>query len=90
MTTATGSIRKRSKDSLTIIVPRGRDPETGRYGQTWQTVKRQPGETDKQLRIRAERELRRLLFQIDEGEPVAQGRLTVSDYIIKEWLPSIR
>ena len=27
---------------------------------------------------------------VDEGEPVAKGRLTLSDYIIKEWLPSIR
>jgi integrase len=27
---------------------------------------------------------------MEEGELVAHGRLTVSDYVIKEWLPSIR
>jgi integrase len=84
-----GSIQKRSHDSLTIIAPGKRDPETGRYRQTWQTVKRHPGESDKQLRDRAERELRRLLTRLDEGEPVARGRITVADYITGEWLPAV-
>jgi integrase len=86
--TPKGSIRQRSHDSLTIIAPGKRDPETGRYRQTWQTVKRRPGETDKQLHDRAQRELRKLLVKVEEDEPIARGRLKLADYVENEWLPA--
>ena len=79
MATPRGSIRQRSKDSLTIIASTGPDPETGKYRQKWQTVKRRRGESEKQLRDRAERELRRLLTQLEEGQPVETGCLTLND-----------
>jgi len=75
--TPKGSIRQRSKDSLTIIASTGRGPEAGKYRQKWQTVKRHGGESEKQLRDRAERELRKLLTQLEEGQPVESGRLAV-------------
>jgi integrase len=90
MATAKGSVKQRSNDSYTIIAPAGRDPESGRYKQTWQTVKRLPGETDAKLKSRAERELRKLLTKIDEGQLVETGRLTVADYVTREWLPAVR
>jgi uncharacterized cupredoxin-like copper-binding protein len=62
---------------LTIIASAGRDPETGKYRQKRQTVKRRGGESEKQLRDRAERDLRRLLIQLEEGQPVESGRLAV-------------
>jgi len=37
---AAGSVKKRSKDSYSLIVPNGRDPETGRYRQVWITIRR--------------------------------------------------
>jgi len=89
MAIARGSIRQRSRDSLTIIAPTSRDPETGKYRQVWRTVKRRRNETDSQLRARAERELRKLLTQIDEDEPIESGGLKLADYVIKEWLPAV-
>lgn len=73
MATPKGSIRQRSKDSLIIIASTGRDPETGKNRQKWQTVKRRGSESEKQLRERAERELRKLLTQLEEGQPVETG-----------------
>ena len=52
MATAKGTLKQRSKDSITNIVPAGRDPETGKYRQLWRTVKRKAGETDAQLKAR--------------------------------------
>ena len=69
MTIPMGPIKQRSKHSLTIIAPTGRDPEAGKYRQVWQTIKRHAGETNKQLRG-AERELRRPLVRVDEGEGI--------------------
>jgi hypothetical protein len=72
MTIPTRSIKPRAKHSLTILAPTGRDPEAGKYHQVWQAIKRNPGETDKQLRGRAERELRRLSTRVDEGEGIGR------------------
>jgi integrase len=52
-------------------------------------VKRRPGETDKQLQDRAQRELRKLLTKLEEGDLLAKGRLTLTDYVEREWLPAV-
>lgn len=36
MVISKGSIKQRSRDSWTIIAPKGRDPETGKYRQVWE------------------------------------------------------
>jgi len=65
-----GHIRKRGKDSYTIVVNLGTDRETGRRRQQWVTVRG----TKKD----AERRLSELLNQLDSGtfvKPPARSRL---------------
>ena len=87
MSTAQGSIiQQGNSPNLTIIAPY-KDAE-GRYRQKWQTVKRSAGETDAQLRKRAEQELQELIVKLRHGEPTSTGPLSFADFVAKDWLPS--
>jgi integrase len=88
MPAAEGTIRKRSENSLSIIA-NYKDPDSGKWNQKWETVKRHPGESDRALRSRAEEELQALLVRLRTGATVVRGRLTLSDYI-EDWLTTIR
>lgn len=72
-----GQIRKRSKNSWSIIFYLGRDSNTGKKKSQWVTVKG----TKKD----AERKLTELLHQHDTGGFVKPGKLTMADYL-RLWL----
>ena len=72
-----GHIRQRSKGSWAIVVDVGRDPQTGKRKQQWQTVKG----TKKD----AERELRAVLTRLEAGAYVKPTKLTVGEYL-EQWL----
>jgi len=60
-----GHIKKRSKDSYTIIVPLGRDPATGKYRQHWETSKGTKATAEKRLA-----ELQLELFKVFMSMPI--------------------
>ena len=72
-----GHIRKRSKDSWTVVVALGRDPVTGKRQQLWRSLKGTKRE--------AEALLAQLIHERDTGIDQPVGRLTLADYLIK-WL----
>ena len=72
-----GYIRQRSKGSWSIVIDVGRDPETGKRRQQWQTVKGTKGE--------AQRALREMLNSVERGGYVKPSRVTVGEWL-KEWL----
>lgn len=72
-----GQIRKRSKDSWSVIVYLGRDPVTGKERRKWYTVKGTKKE--------AEKYLTELLHQINTTGYVDPGKLTFGDYLTR-WL----
>ncbi|MDY6918451.1 MAG: site-specific integrase [Chloroflexota bacterium] len=72
-----GYIRKRGKNSYSLTVSLGRDPETGKYRQHTETVKGTKRDADKRL---AE-----LLHQLDTGAFMSPGKTTVADYL-ERWL----
>ncbi len=71
-----GSIRRRSKDSWEITIDMGRDAE-GKRIRKFVNVKGKKADADKQLR--------KLLGNIDTGLPVDTGKTTLSEYI-EHWL----
>ena len=75
-----GSIRQRSKvrkDSWTVQVYMGIDPETGK--------KHYHSETVKGAKYLAQRRLTELLRQLDTGTYVEPSKLTVGEYL-RQWL----
>jgi integrase len=88
-------MKQRSKNSWTIWVQAGKDLSTGRFRQRTLTVRRQrlengKWETDRQLKTRAENELRRLLVQREDGVSIAlPEKLTVSAWL-DQWLVGIK
>ncbi len=72
-----GHITKRGKDSYTIVINLGRDPETGKRKQQWVSVKGTKKE--------AERRLSELLNQIDNGIYIKPGKSTLTEFL-KLWL----
>ena len=72
-----GCIRQRSTDSWTIVLYMGVDPVSGKKRQKWITMKGSKRE--------AQRELTRLLREIDTGGFVYAAEMTVSEYLQK-WL----
>jgi integrase len=74
-----GHIRKRSKDSWSIVVERERDPVTGKRRQLWKTVKGS--------KKQAEAELARLISSVETGREVDPIKQSVADYIGR-WLKS--
>lgn len=73
----TGSLRKRSEHSWTIVLYLGRDPVTGKKKQSWRTVTG--------TKKKAEAELNRLLHELDTGAYIDPSKLTVGEYLDK-WL----
>jgi len=71
-----GHIRQRSKGSWTIVLYLGRRPD-GKPNQTWQTVRG--------TRRHAERELARLLHEVNIGGYVEPSRITVAEHLGR-WL----
>jgi len=72
-----GHITKRGKDSYSIIIRQGKDPNTGKYLQSWFTVKG----TKKD----AEKKLAELLHQMDTGMFMKPGKTTLADFL-ERWL----
>jgi integrase len=72
-----GSLKKRSKNSWTIILSLGRDPATGKRRQQWVSVKG----TKKD----AEQRLAELLHELDTGGFVRPTRVTVGEFL-QQWL----
>jgi integrase len=72
-----GHIRKRGKDSYTIVLNLGTDPETGKRRQQWVTVRG--------TRKDAERRLAELLHRLDTGTFVKPSKTTLADYL-QRWL----
>jgi len=72
-----GHITKRGKDSYTIVINLGRDPETGKSKQQWVSIKG----TRKDAEIR----LSELLSQLDNGLYIKPGKSTLAEFL-KLWL----
>lgn len=72
-----GHITKRGKDSYSVVIRRGKDPNTGKYIQSWFTVKG----TKKD----AEKKLAELLHQLDNGVFMKPGKTTLAEFLEK-WL----
>jgi integrase len=72
-----GHIVKRYKDSYTIVLNLGPDPQTGKRKQQWVSVKG----TKKD----AEKRLAELLHQLDTGSFMKPGKTTVADFL-QRWL----
>jgi len=72
-----GHITRRAKDSYTIVLNLGTDPETGKRRQQWVTVRGTKKE--------AERRLSELLNQLDTGTFVKPRRIAVGEYL-QQWL----
>ncbi len=74
-----GHIRRRARNSWTVVVDFGRDPRTGKRRQLWRSV--QGTKRD------AEALLAELLYQQQQGIESLPGRLTVAEYLGR-WLES--
>jgi len=74
-----GHIRKRSKDSWTIVVDLGRNAD-GKRNQKWHSVKGTKRE--------AEAELVRILKSTEDGIYIEPNKTSVNEYL-KEWLKTI-
>jgi hypothetical protein len=75
-----GHITKRSKVSWTIIVPLGRDPQTGKRRQKWVSVRGTKRD--------AERKLAELQHQINIGSFVEPTKQTVGEHL-RKWLEGL-
>lgn len=77
-----GSIFKRKgSDTWTIKYDLPRNPATGKRRPKWQGGFRTEGE--------AQRALRKVLSQLDEGTLAEPSKQTLGDYLINDWLPSL-
>lgn len=72
-----GHIRKRAKDSWSIVVDAGRDPGTGKRRQIWRTVHG--------TKKKAEAELARLIHSIETGTNLEPQSTTV-EMFLRHWL----
>ena len=72
-----GHIRKRAKNTWTIVVDYGRDSLTGKRQQQWITI---PG-----TKRDAEKKLSDLLYQLDRGSFVKSTKLTLGDFF-QQWM----
>ena len=72
-----GHITKRGKDSYTIVLNLGRDPETGKRKQQWVSVKGTKKE--------AEKRLSELVSQLDNGIYIKPKKTTLTEYL-NMWL----
>jgi len=72
-----GHIRQRGENSWSVVITMPPDPATGKRRQKWHTVH---GE-----RRDAERELTRLLAELDVGTYVQPARMSLAEYL-RKWL----
>lgn len=72
-----GHITKRGRDSYTIVLNLGRDPESGKRKQQWVTTKGTKKE--------AEKRLSELLSQLDNGVYIKPKKTTLAEYL-ELWL----
>lgn len=72
-----GHIEKRGKNSYSIVVSMGKDPNTGKYRYQWVSVKG----TKKD----AEKRLSELLHQLDNGTFIKPGKTTIAEFL-ERWL----
>lgn len=72
-----GHITKRGKDSYSVVIRLGKDSSTGKYLQSWFTVKG----TKKD----AEKKLAELFHQLDNGVFMKPGKTTLTEFLEK-WL----
>lgn len=72
-----GHIAKRGKDSYTIVLNLGRDPETGKRKQQWISVKGTKKDAEKRLAD--------LLHQIDAGIFLRPSKITLAEFLDR-WL----
>ncbi len=72
-----GHIRKRGKESWTVVIDLGRDPQTGKRRRLWRSVKGAKRE--------AEALLVQLLHQRDTGIDAPPGKMTVAQ-LLERWL----
>jgi integrase len=76
-----GTIRRRGKNSWEVAVSAGFDPVTGKRVRIWRTVRG--------TRKDAERELARLLREVETGVALDPGRATVGEWL-QAWLSQKR
>lgn len=76
-----GHVRKRGS-TWSIVVEVGRDADTGKRKQRWQSGYKR--------RRDAERALAEVIGRIDAGGYVEPSKLTVGDYLTDRWLPAMR
>lgn len=72
-----GHIRPQGKETWSVIIDLGRDPETGKRRQKWHTVKGS--------KRTAQRYLADLISQLNKQEYVEPVKITVADYL-RRWL----
>lgn len=72
-----GHIVKRSENSYSVVIRRGKDPNTGKYLQSWFTVKG----TKKD----AEKKKTELLTQLDNGIFIKPGKTSLAEFL-ERWL----
>ncbi len=72
-----GHIRQRGNNSWAVVVDLGNDPATGKRRRKWYSVKGG--------KRAAQRELNRVLHELDEGTHVEPSKLTVAEYL-ESWL----
>ncbi|MEZ5351413.1 MAG: site-specific integrase [Bryobacteraceae bacterium] len=77
MAEMTGSLIKRSEHSYSIVLYLGRDPVTGKKRQKWHTFNGN--------KKGAEKEMTRLLHELQTGTYIEPNKLTVKDYLLR-WL----
>ena len=76
-----GHIRKRSRDSWTLVVDAGRDPATGKRKQVWRTVR-----GTKKV---AEAELARLVHSVETGTDL-EPQSTSVEMLLDRWLKATK
>jgi integrase len=74
-----GHIRQRSKGSWEIAIDIGKDPSTGKRIQHFETIRG--------CKADAQRRVRELLLNVEQGNYVKPNRLTVAQFL-EEWLQS--
>jgi integrase len=72
-----GHIIKRAKNSYSIVISLGKDPNTGKYKYQWVSIKGTKKE--------AEKRLAELLHQIDTGTFIQPSKTTLAEYL-ERWL----
>jgi integrase len=82
LSAATMATFKKNEFRWRLIISLGRDPTTGKWRQKWVTFHG--------TKTKAQEKLRELTHQVDNGEFVEPSKLTVGEFLEKEWLPKVK